>query len=350
VVELWWLQVVVEGELLAITAIKDMEQEGFIAAALNRSGWKVVYRATSPELLLEKLDQFKDAVLVLSDDFIDVQRIQLSNTLLLRGRSHALGREGAPEPKSDFELGELIRNRSQDAMPAKVLIPATLSRVIAFTCVQGGVGATTLAINVADQLATSGKRVLLVDANSAAFSISEHFEVHDIRTQARELTETLSLFEVSEIAQLFHLGSIAHQYDYIVIDYGPLHKPFHGGNRVSDRTLQWIAHSQGELVITVGSSHKSVDRVGRAAKSLREFAPTLKVQVAITLDALLSRRERSQLIGEMAARASAPVAIFSRDRKAIAVCSQHASTLQRSTPKSIINREIGQYVRELLAR
>jgi cellulose biosynthesis protein BcsQ len=342
--------VVVEGELLAITAIKDMEQEGFIAAALNRSGWKVIYRATSPELLREKLDEHKGVVLLLSDDFRDGEGIQFSNTVLLRGRSHPLGREGIKEPKSDFELGELLRNRTLETTPAKVVIPATLSQVIAFASVQGGVGTTTLALNVADQLATSGKRVLLVDANSAAFSISEHCEVHDIRGQAKEVNESLSLFEIAEMTQLLHLASIAQQFDYLILDLGLLNQPSHTGNRINDRTLQWVTHSQGELVMTAGNSLKALDRVQRALKIVRGLAPTLKIQIAITSDSLLNRRERAQLAGDLAAKASAKVSIFYKDRKAIVACNERASTMQNCAPKSIINREIGQFVRELLAR
>lgn len=337
-----------EQELLAITAIKDMEQEGAIAASLIRSGWKVLYRATSPELLQENLLRFSDAVLLLSDDFIAAEKVQFENLILIRGRSHPLGQEGVFAPKSDFELGELIRNRRTEIAPEKILIPATQSKVIALASIQGGVGTSTLAQNVADQLSQLGKRTLLVEANSGSAELADHFELHDIRSQEREFAPNLYLFEITDLAQLIHLGAIAEEFHCIVIDLGLLGGRSLSGGRIDDRIFQWVAHSQGHIILTSGSFRKSIDRSGRSVKRLREIAPILKVNLAITVDAPTSRRERMKLESEISEKLSIQVATFSRDHKAVEATRERATTLHRCLPRSLINREIGQYVKGLL--
>jgi hypothetical protein len=333
-------------ELLAITAIKDMEQEGAIAAALIRSGWKVVYRATSPELLRENLLRYSGAALLLSDDFIAADKFEFANTILLRGRSHPLGKSGVASPQNDFELAELLRNHSSEDSSAKILIPATQSRVIAFGSTQGGVGTTMLALNAAEQISIMGKKVLLVDANVNSPAIADHCEIHDIRSQAREFTPNLSLLEISEMTQLLHLAAIAGIFDVIVMDLGLINERTMTGARVSDRTFQWILHSQGQLTLTTGSLQKSIDRAGRAVKRLRDIAPVLKIEIAITLDEAMSRRNRIELERNTSESLSSHVVTISRDYKAIRGTVERGSTLQRCAPRSAMNREIAQYIKE----
>jgi cellulose biosynthesis protein BcsQ len=333
-------------EFLAITAIKDIEQEGAIASSLIRSGWKVVYRETSPDLLRENLLRFSGAVLLLSDDFIAAEKLEFENTILLRGRSHPLGKVGISAPQSDFELGELLRNHSLEDAVEKIQIPATQSKVVAFGSAQGGVGTTTLALNAAEQISLLGKNVLLVDANVISPAIAEHCEIHDIRSQAREFAPNLSLFELTELAQLIHLAAIADVFDFIIIDYGLISEPLINGARIADRTFQWILHSQGRLILTTGSYQKSIDKTGRVVKRLRERAPTLPLDIAITLDRGMSRRDRIQLEIRTSESFSTRVVTVSRDNKAVAAALERGSTLQMCAPRSAINREIAQYIKE----
>lgn len=334
-----------DHELQAITAIKDMEQEGRIAASLIRSGWNVVYRATSPELLIENLDRFKGAVLLLSDDFVEAEKVNFENTILLRGQMHPLGIVGATAPKSDFELCELLRNQRKENTTEQILIPATQSKVIAFGSTQGGSGATTLALNVAEQISLLDMKVLLVDANINSPAIADHFEIHDIRSKARELTSSLSLFEISDVAQLVHLASIAGEFDSIVMDLGLINLHSIKGARISDRTFQWILHSHGRLILTTGSSRKSIDRAVRTAKRAHENAPSIKLNMAITLDRAMSHRDRKRLEGDISESSSCDTVTFSRDHKSVAASHEGGFTFQRSAARSAINREIAQFVK-----
>ena len=53
-----------------------------------------------------------------------------------------------------------------------------MARVIAFVSGKGGVGKTTIAVNVAQALFDSGKKVLLIDANITTPNISLHYSIN----------------------------------------------------------------------------------------------------------------------------------------------------------------------------
>lgn len=340
----------VESQLSAITAIKDMEQEGSIAASLQRSGWRVIYRATSPELLLQNLEQYPDAVLLLSDDFLDSREIVLRNVALLRGRTEAIYEEGVALPRNDFELGELLRGLDREKEPARIVIPATQSNVVAFASTQGGVGTTTLAINIADQISALGHDVLLVDACPGRGSIAEHFEVHDIRSAARELHQHLSLFEISDIAQLFHLAKVAADFDYIILDLGLVAEKNFVGARVEDRTFQWILHSQGKVVVACGSGEKAIKRNLQFINKVRDSSPSINVETVLTLDSLLSRRDRAKLESEVSEGRLTPISTFSRDSKSIRIAQEGGTTLRLSAPRSLAHRDIARFTNERVIR
>lgn len=341
-----WLLAVAEIELCAITAIKDMEQEGSIAASLHRTGWKVIYRATSPELLIQNLERYPEAVLLLSDDFMDPREIARSSVALLRGCTEAISAVGVAPPRSDFELGELLRGLGREKEAERILIPATQSQVIAFASTQGGVGTTSLAINVADQISTHGEKVLLVDACSGRGSIAEHFEVHDIRSATRELSEELSLYEVSDFAQLVHLAKIAASFDYIILDFGILHEESFSGARIRDQIFQWIVHSQSKVMVISGSNQKAVKRNLQCIREIRSSTGLRTVESVFTLDAPLSRRDRAKLESENSEGDTTRISTVSRDSKSLRLAQERATTLRLSAPRSLVLREIGRFVTE----
>ena len=323
-----------------------MEHEGSIAAMLQRSGWKVMYRATSPDLLLKNLAQYPEAFLLLSDDFLDPREISRGNMAILRGRTQAISSVGVAVPKNDFELGELLRGLRSEKEPVRKVVPATQRKVVALVSTQGGVGTTTLAINVADHIAALGKNVLLVDACSGRGRIAEHFGVHDIRGKLREMNTSPSLFEISELTHLIHLSEIAAQFEYIVIDLGVFTEKNFSGSRVSEQTFQWIVHSQGKVVVTSRSNQKAIDRTFQFIQKLQSTATSLAMESVITMDLPLSRRDRLKMESEVSERYLTNVLTMSRDSKSIHSAEVHGTTLRNSAPRSVINREVGRFTTE----
>lgn len=91
---------------------------------------------------------------------------------------------------------------------------------ISFLNQKGGVGKTTLAVNVADAIARSGKRTLLIDADPQGSAL----EWAAAREASHEETDGDVLFPVIGLATDFihkELPALARGYDCIVIDGPP---------------------------------------------------------------------------------------------------------------------------------
>jgi cellulose biosynthesis protein BcsQ len=332
------------AELRAITAIRSVEQEGFIAASLMNLGWRVLYRATSPLRLQEELENYPDAALFLSDDFFAYESLSSKNLFLLRGRSFPLGRVGESDPRTTFELEEFIRSAGNSNQSKITVYPATQSKVIAIMSAEGKIGATTFAINLADQLSISGERVLLVDCDLAHFSIAQHFEVHDIRGKVREIHPHLSLFEVSERSHLESLAAVAATFDSIVIDLGRIQGLMKSGARLLDLLITWMEHSHALALFSTGNSKKSIERSLSTAENLSRCASGLKVEFVAHPDSVLSRGDRKALAIHLTDKSGNPCEIFTRDRRAVQLCEESHSTLSVRAPKSTLTREISQFV------
>ena len=338
------------AELRAITAIRSVEQEGFITASLLNLGWRVVYRATSPLRLKEELENYPDAALFLSDDFLASDSLSPKNLFLLRGRSLPLGRVGESDPRTIFELEELIRNAGNSNQSKIPVYPATQSKVIAVMSAEGKIGATTFAINLAAQLSNSGEKVLLVDCDFAHLSIAQHFEVHDIRGKVGEIHPNLSLFEVSERSHLESLASIASTFDSIVIDLGRVQGLMRSGARLSDLLITWMEHSHALALFCTGNSKKSIDRSLSATEALSRSASGLKVEFVALPDTALSRGDRKALAIYLSDKSGLPCEIFTRDRRSVQLCEESHSTLSARAPKSTLTREIAQFVEKRISK
>ena len=337
-------------EKRAITAIRDIEQESFIAATLSRLGWQLLYRATSPLGLQAELQKNPDASLFLSDDFLPSENISFPTIFLLRGRSHARGTAGEFDPRNLFELEELIRSgagrKSRESSP----IAPTQSKVLALLSAEGKIGVTTLAINVAERAASAGLNVLLVDGDQSQHAIAAHFEVHNIRREPRVISPLLSLFEVSERSQLEKVSRTASEFDLIVIDLGRVGNILPNGLRIDDQIFEWVNHSHGRVVLSSGDQENSIKRSLITLNNLRKLASDMDIEIAISLNEPTSRRNRSLLSSKLSAQSLTPVHLFSCDTKAVHSFEQAHTTLIQVAPRSALTREIAQYVEEHLLK
>ena len=332
--------------MIAITAIRDMNQEGFIASALTRGGWRVSYRATSPERLLEKLKSFPTATLFLSDDFLPIESISFAGAIYLRGRSNPLGAQALSNPQSELELEDLIRSNAPQRVSEVALARATTSRLILLTSSAGRVGVTTLAINLSDHLARLGEKVLLVDADRGNHSIAAHFEIHDIRSQAKEIRKGFSLLEVSGGDQLSYLASIAGEFDSVIIDFGVARGLIANGVRIDEKVFSWVARSYGRFFFLSPSGERSIERSLLQLNFLENIAPRADWQILLILEKIMSRKDRARLMVQISERSQHRAEIFSRDSKSIDAAEKSHSTLNEVAPRSILNREIARFLTE----
>jgi hypothetical protein len=327
---------------LVVTAIRDMEQEGFIAASLRRSGWQIIYRATSVTALKDKLSEYPTALLLASDDFGDINEIHSGPSIQLRGRSHPLKASSALNPQSDLELAEIIR--AQSSATHTRYISATSADVISISSIGGRTGATTLAITMAEQIAHSGRKVLLVDGNRFHPRISYHFQLHNIRREIAETQYGFSICEATEIQGLNSLASQANHFQSIIIDMGSIPAMRDGGQRIEDLTLTWAKNSRARALITARDDDFSIDQIKR---SLAEDGRALSLRqptTFLTSSKILSRKERKQIIEERSKLLASEVDILSRDPRSVEKMEKSHSTLHMSSPSSPIISDIARYL------
>lgn len=329
-------------EKVVITAIRDMSQEGFVATSLKRSGWSVIYRATSNSGLSEKLLEHPAALLLISDDFGDFNGLHQGRVITIRGRSHRVEEPSPLDPHNDFELAEMIRTQESELTLRH--ISATTAKVIAISSVGGHTGATTMAITVAEQIGQSGGTVLLVDGNRIYPKIAQHFQVHNIRGGIISTEYGFSICEATDLQSLTALAEQAGKYEHIVLDSGPHSLAKAGGQRVEDLLQSWALNSRAREIIMARDESRFRTEIFQLLGS--EGSSSLRREVTLFLlpEKILGRRERKRFIEERGALFNNQVDILSRDQRSIAKMESAHSTLHLSAPQSLINGDIARYL------
>jgi hypothetical protein len=169
----------------AITAIHSADQESFAASTLFSQGWSVLHRALEWRSLIDFLDTsaITPDVLLCSIDLLGFEPALIEG---IKGRgikvflfcNEGQGLEQHPMaiamPTTALELIGLVRGsiRSPLVRDTPRENPKVRAKVLAITSPHCAAGCTTLAINLASELSTSGKRTLLVDAHPHAASVA----------------------------------------------------------------------------------------------------------------------------------------------------------------------------------
>lgn len=283
---------------LAITAISDSEDEGFLASSLFNSGWQVQFRALDfPSLETFLADnQLPQVTVLLSTDLVGLSADGISKIskkgypVYLFSSSSVVVFEGHPVmpfPKSALELIALLRGsfrapllRSQAEIENKVR-----ARSIAVSSVLAGSGGTTLAINVAAELSLSGARVLLVDANSDAPAIATLLDGRGLRQRDdfSNIAENLWAMEFTQesIARdVERLYQSQFEFDFVVLDIGVMRDfpQVLTGKRWSGEAINWVSNNCDSLLLLSRSDLLSLQRLRNLAQLISQnpIKPTLK--------------------------------------------------------------------------
>ena len=329
-------------EKIAITAIRDMAQEGFIAATLTRIGWNVIYRATSLNALHQKLPDFPGALIFISDDFGEVASGYENQWISLRGRSHPISSRSQLDPHSDFELEELIRSRE----PQRSIqhIPATTSHVIAISSIGGRTGATSIAITMADQISREGKSVLLVEGNRIHPRISFHFQAHNIRQQISLTQYGFSILEATDGAGIHLLSKEANKYDFIVVDLGPANIAQEGGQRAEDLLSTWVKNSRAKFLLTARDGEKTSGDISHFIENQLRLSSSIDITLALIPSKVLNKREQRRLIEDRGEFHGVLVDVLSKDWRSLEKMESAHSTLALISPKSPLVGDIARYL------
>jgi len=200
-------------------------------------------------------------------------------------------------------------------------IMRAMARVIAICNAKGGVGKTTTAVNLSAYLATSGRRVLLVDfdpqANASSALGSDHLRTetsiyHGLLNEvpSEKLIKQTTLFNLHLIPAAPHLAGILvefvnlperehflrkflhglrHQYDYIIIDLPP---------SLSLLTINGLIAAD-EVLIPVQAEYYSLEGIGQLLEIIGLIQKNLRHHLRVNGALLTMYDKREHLSREV---------------------------------------------------
>jgi Flp pilus assembly CpaE family ATPase len=271
---------------LVITAISDPEFEGLVSSALFTQGWSVVARALDFSELQRALanNSGSKLLVIFSTDLPgatakDLNEINKVNTLVF-GFSDETGSDRgfaniSSRPRSPEELLLVILENIRATSSRAPLIHAPLNisaQVIAVGGVRHSTGATTFAINLAQEFALSGSRTLLIDGNFQAPALATLLDLRHLATEPK-WREVASFFSVLELTQdkLGNFDDLIKEagecFEKIVLDLGSV---THLASEISDRRWSakmkiWASRNADDFCLASNSELLS-------QKALKEFS------------------------------------------------------------------------------
>jgi len=285
---------------VVITAIADAEFEGMVSSALFSRGWNVIARPLDTKALEQAAHTHIEANLLiiysvdlpgLNRDLL--QRLKLSKVSTFGFADETGSARGFDEislrPRSTEELISYIRGNIRSPLLRSPLIrnnPTLKARVIGVGGAGHSTGATTLAINLAQELALLNRNTLLIDANLSAPAISTLLDLRNLAGEDkwRDLSPNFSVTEVTQhnVTQFSERAVDAASYfDSLVLDLGSLSNISSdlSDRRWSSQVKIWSSTYAQELLITAGSDVLQSRRLNEVSAELGRIKLPAKIKI-----------------------------------------------------------------------
>ena len=300
-----------------ITAIADAEFEGMVSSALFEGGWSVIARPLDFVTLQKSLNEerTRNILVIYSVDLPGLSEMQLQKlsnvSTSLFGFADAAGsargfEEISNRPNSPEELLAYIRGNIRSPLMRVPLLQSTKkfrAKIIAIGSAGHYTGATTLALNIAQELSLLDKKTLLIDANFHSSAIATLLDLRKIADEDRwrDLSENLSVAEITQRnSSDFSARAMeaAAYFDFVVVDLGSLQNLT---NDLSDRrwTSQvkiWVSRFADSILISSGSDVLQIKRLKNLCDELSEIKLSAQISLFIAPSEALSKRERMQIV------------------------------------------------------
>jgi Flp pilus assembly CpaE family ATPase len=287
---------------VVITAIADADFEAMVSSALFGIGWNIVARPLDFKSLEKEISTHTNSnlLVIYSVDLLGIteeglQRLSQSKISFF-GFADSSGKARgfnmiSPRPTSAEELLAYIRGNIRSSILRAPLIRVSSpfkAKVIAVGAAGHSTGATTLAINLAQELALIGKKTLLVDANFSAPAIATLLDLRKLANEDkwRDYSDNLSIAEFTQHTAMnfpIRASDAATYFDFIVLDIGSITNI---SNELSDRrwTSQvkiWCSTFAHELLISAGSDVLQTRRLSELRIDLDKVKLPAKIKIYI---------------------------------------------------------------------
>jgi Flp pilus assembly CpaE family ATPase len=300
-----------------ITAIADAEFEGMVSSALYESGWSVIARPLDFATLAKNLNEAttKNVLVIYSVDLPGLTKVQLqklsSVDTSLFGFADAAGsargfNEISARPTSPEELLAYIRGNIRSPLLRVPMLQSKQkfkAKIIGIGSAGHYTGATTMAVNIAQELVLLDKKTLLIDANFQASAIATVLDLRKIADEDRwrDLSDNFSVAEITQnnIADFpARAMEAASYFDFVVIDLGSLQNI---SNDLSDRRWSsqvkiWVSRFAHSILITSGSDVLQSKRLRNLCDELAEIKLSAQISIFIFPTGSISKRERFQIV------------------------------------------------------
>lgn len=356
---------------IALTAIRNPESEGFIASTLFSQGWSVNFRALDCQSLLAFLKDQDGSqwVLLISTDCDGLTEETLAylrkvtKQLILFQSSaddHSTYSNVIAVPDSSLTLIALMRGTLRSPLIRSQLQREAVRRakVIAIGSISGGLGCTTLAINLASEIAAHNKKTALIDAHAYAPAIASLLGQRGLQqgSQPRQIAPGFWAQEITraEISDgIESLDRTTSDFDFVVIDIGVVRDLAANlsGRRWSSEALIWVSNFADELILVAVGDHLGIERL----KTLTAELATNSIKPTISfLHMQRPLEKRSGGHSEKFLKLVTPlrprrILELPHDARSLHAAESEQMTLLESNEKSLLRKAIARIAGEVIS-
>jgi hypothetical protein len=324
----------------AITAIRNIALENMIAESLHRSGWELIYRATSKDQLERVLLTNPDAILIAAEDFLPRKAGSEQKIIWV---TTSIG---------EYELQTELRNLAQDSVQTPTSLPLLTTQVTVVTAVDSGIGSSTLAMNLAYESAKSGSKTLLLDLNPINPFLSRYFDIQHINRTFAPTSCGFTIGEISDISEGVAMAQEADGYSHVVIDLGrtpSVHRVI-SGQRIHESLARWSLQSAERLFLLARGEESSIANLKKISEGFNSLVPAIVMRNVFISRAATSARERRHFIEAAKSCLNGEVHLLSRDVRNLSKAAIERRPLAPSASKSPLAREIAELYRQSMTR
>jgi cellulose biosynthesis protein BcsQ len=327
-----------------ITAITESDLERSVVAIAIKQGWQVIFRARIYKELSDFLEaQDRGEVLILrSDSFALPAHAPLLHTPAFT----VVEVNRSVVDSGSLHLAELVRKKREPA-PERVGVLLS-SRIIGVATSSSSAGGSTIALNIAQEMADQGQRALFVDGNHPRPFVARHLDLFGAHRSIVMTQYGFSTVECTTREMAKMIENHSSEFDVVVIDCGDF-SDIGGkiaGQRASDICFQWATELQATLLLISTLNNRQEDSLGEKVEKLLSLRPYLKVDLLINQVPAMSRKMATQLQSERRINSPWVPILLPRDVKAVKKAEGTHSTLARVSPKSALRAAITAYCGE----
>jgi MinD-like ATPase involved in chromosome partitioning or flagellar assembly len=354
----------------AITAIRSAEIEGFVASTLFSQGWSINFRALDAQSLItyaKETGALQTILLISADcegltqDIYNQLKKLVAKVILFQisVEDRLTYPEAIPIPASALELIALVRGTLR--MPLIRISPHSAgqrrAKVIAIASVSGGLGCTTLAVNLASEIAALDKKSIVIDAHPYAPAIAALLGQRGLRHsgEPRQVSQNIFAYEISQgqISEgIQSLDEFVYDFDFVVVDLGTIQDFASNvsGRRWSSEVLVWVSNEADEIFFLstigyVGSERLKILIQDLTKNSIKPAISFLQVQRPLEKKPQSNSESFLKLVTPLKPKR---ILHYPYDARSVHAAHNEQSTLLESNEKSPLRKAIARIAGEVV--